>query len=264
MPRGTNKPSILFDSILKQSEIQLINESVEAGNFEHRGIKGDERASALISFLKSHLPNYLGIAKGEATDYKDNRSGQLDLIIYDKNKATPILTKYENILIPSEALYAVIEVKSIVTKDELLKCFNAAKKIRELRPFKGNFIASENNGKELSKKEFRCMYIVFGFQSNLSKDDWLEKEYNRICNICLENRLELNFIDRLIVLDRGILNLPYSVGKVKCETDNNLFLEFFLHLTNFLSTESKRRPILDWQMYASRSSKGWKKLNEPL
>ncbi len=262
MARGTKKPSILFDAILKHSEVNLLNESSSAAYFIHNGIKGDERAAALQNFLIDHLPDFLGVAKGEAADCFDNRTGQLDLIIYDKHKSSPITVKTENIIVPAEALYAVIEVKTTLTKDELAMCVNAVKKIRSLRPFKGKFVASENNGQELSKKQFRCMYIVFAFQSNLGEKDWLEKEYRRLEEVSYVNEAKLNLIDRIVVADKGIIAPPHGTGKVKQSQDDNIFLEFFLHLTNFLNTESKRRPPVDWQMYTSRMSPGWKKIKE--
>jgi hypothetical protein len=139
MKRFTKNPGIIFQIVLKQAEAQLALDSEKAGNFDRKGIRGDERSYALRQFLVDHLPNVFTVAKGEAIDFQDNRTGQIDFCIYDTATASPIQASRENALIPAEALYAVVEVKSILTQDELNNCAEAAKKVRSLKPFKPIF-----------------------------------------------------------------------------------------------------------------------------
>ena len=124
--RATKKPSKVFANVLKQAEQKLLIEAAAAENFDHRGLKGSERAVALADFLEKHLPGVFGVGRGEALDYRDNRTGELDIFVYDKATAAPIQASNESMLIPAEAIYAVIEVKSVLTQDELDKCMTAA------------------------------------------------------------------------------------------------------------------------------------------
>ena len=81
MPRGSSLPSEVFKAVLDSAARQLHIASSEASAFKHTGIRGDERAAALANFLRQHLPSNIGVSKGEAIDFRDRRTGQLDILI---------------------------------------------------------------------------------------------------------------------------------------------------------------------------------------
>ena len=89
MKRSTRNPSKVFQKVLADAEDKLSLTANSASNFRHRGIRGDERADALTQFLATHLPQTFATGKGEAIDYLDTRTGQLDLFIYDSATASP-------------------------------------------------------------------------------------------------------------------------------------------------------------------------------
>ena len=260
MPRGTRSSSRVFKSVLSRVEKELAISSEKARDFQHNGIRGDERAASLMRFLRSHLPITMDIAKGEAIDYQDNRSGQLDLIIYDKSASAPIASGEENVLVPAEALYAVIEVKSVLSKDELETCVTAAKRIRNLRPFKQHFIGPRRDGAAAEDGKCRCTYSIFAYSTNLGAADWLEKEYKRTIGALDAAGAARDVVERIVVLGRGLINPATATGKEITDDNESIFLEYYLHLMNFLSRESARRPAIDWQIYTSRGTGGWKKL----
>ncbi|WP_132157817.1 DUF6602 domain-containing protein [Kribbella antiqua] len=86
----------------------------------HNLSKGEALEDAVRAFLRKHLPDSIGIAKGQLIDSKGARSPQLDVILYDAAR-TPILfsSAPDGIqLVPSEGALAVVEVKtSIGTSD---------------------------------------------------------------------------------------------------------------------------------------------------
>jgi len=157
--RATRKPSALFQKVLDQAVKELELHSERAANFEHKGIRGNERAAALAAFLTEHLPSVLQTGKGEVRDFGDRVTGELDLLVYDRSTAAPIQTGAEGLIVPAESLYAVIEVKSVLTADELDTCYAAARKVRSLRPFKKEFIANPGPGRG-EQGRCRCPYIV--------------------------------------------------------------------------------------------------------
>jgi hypothetical protein len=197
-----------------------------------------------------------GVGSGEALDYRDNRTGELDVFIYDKSTAAPIQTSNESLLVPAEVLYAVIEVKSVLTQDELDKCMIAAKRVRGLRPFKGKFIASPVGG-EKHEEHHRCPYFVFSYRSNLGRDGWAQKEFDRTKLSATKAGCDMDNIDRVFVLDRGILHPQMGVAS-EGENSAGIFLDFYIHLMNFLTRERSRRPTIDWTAYTSRGR--WMKL----
>ena len=261
MPRGTRTPSDVFRSVMEKAKQRLLLESADAADFDHNGIRGDERAASLANLFRERLPDRFGIDKGEAIDYRDTRTGQLDFIIYDRARCAPIRIGKENLLLPCEALYCVIEVKTRVTQDDLDTSYKAAGKVRALRPFKKPFIAGRQNDSRLGRERDRCLYVIFGYTSNLKNDaEWAGKEYLRLGVAAKAAGVAPDCVDRVVILDRGIINPLRRAGKWEAGNADSVFLESYLHVVNFLGRESERRKPVDWQMYGPRSASGWRPL----
>ena len=204
MPRGTRIPSVVFQKVLKDARAQLEISSERSADFDHSGIRGDERAAALMQFFSDHLPETYAVSKGEAIDCLGNRTGQLDIIIYDRSMAAPISSGVENVLVPAESLLAVIEVKSVLTQDELRICYRAAKKVKKLRPHKGKFVSARMDGAPANDGAHRCLYVVFCYSSNLGQTNWLDKEFRRIISAANLVHAAPDAVDVLCVLGNGI------------------------------------------------------------
>ena len=259
MSRGAKNPSEVFASVLAKAREQLLLDAKDAKEFEQKGIRGDERAAVLAKFLREHLPTRFSVTKGEAIDYADTRSTQLDLMIYDAHSCAPIKRGEENQLIPAEALYAVIEVKTTLNRKELLTSYKAAKKLRTLRPFKGQFVPPRKEGAAADKNP-RLMYAIFAYFSDLGEKNWLEKEFARVIETAKEQDTSVDAIDRVFVLSRGFIIPDDAAGKEEQFEGTSIFLDFYLHVVNFLAREARRRPPIDWQMYGPQTSPGWKRL----
>jgi hypothetical protein len=260
MPRGVRYHSEVFRAVLDEAAEKLALSSKGATAFKHSGIRGDERAASLAEFLREHLPGDFDVAKGEAIDYKDARTGQLDLVVYDRSGSSPILIRNENILLPCESLYVVIEVKTTLTQDELNNAYLSAVKVRSLRPFKKQFVPARPDGAPADDHNYRCLYVVFAYDTNLGAEDWLNKEFVRIQSASGSTGAGLDVVDRVVVLNRGMINPGNFAGKAAVQDDVNIFLEFYLHVVNFINRERDRRPPVDWQVYSARSFPGWIKL----
>ena len=257
--RGTRKPSDVFRAVLADARNEVLLGGAKAGAFQHRGVRGDERAAALAKFLRERLPSRFAVGKGEVLDYRDYRTGQLDIIVYDNATCAPISVQSENVLVPCETLYVVVEVKSTLTSAELTKSYAAAGKVRELRPFKSHFIGPRRGGEAADDGAHRCLYLVVAYSSDLANNsEWLQKEFKRVAVSAASMKVAVDSIDRVVVLDRGMLNPGGAVGQ--SSDPETSFLDSYLHLVNFVSRESGRRPAVDWQMYGARTSKSWKKL----
>jgi|HubBroStandDraft_6_1064221.scaffolds.fasta_scaffold03484_6 hypothetical protein len=254
-------PSDVFRSVLDRARQRLMLESADAGDFQHNGIRGDERAGSLAKFFRGSLPDQFGVEKGEAVDCFDRRTGQLDFVIYDRSRCAPIRAGNENLLLPCEALYCVVEVKTQVTQRDLDSSYVAARKVRALRPFKQAFIAARRDGSDAKDDRDRCLYVVFGYASDLANtSQWTAKEYRRMSGSAKTAGTGVDSVDRLFVLDRGIINPQKPAGKWETGSASSVFLESYLHIVNFLGRESARRKPVDWQMYAARSATGWKSI----
>jgi len=262
MPRkAIRSSSDVFRSVLKKAEQRVLLESAGAADFEHRGIVGDERAASLGKFFQEQLSERFGVQKGEAIDYRDSRTGQLDFVIYDRWRSSPIHVGSENLLLPCEALYCVVEVKTRISQDELDKCYVSAGKVRALRPFGKPFIAARQDGVDAEDGRDRCLYFVFGYTSDLANNsEWPLKEYDRARKAADRAQVPIDCVDRVVVLDRGIIRPQKKAGRWQDEGAESVFLESYLHIMNFLGRESERRKPVDWRTYGPRRVPGWKPL----
>ncbi|RWQ13601.1 DUF6602 domain-containing protein [Mesorhizobium sp.] len=254
--RNSKVTSKVFQNVLKQAGDRLLLDASAAENLEHNGLRGNQRAAALREFLAKHLPAVFEVGNGEAIDFRDARSGELDLFIYDRATAAALQTSSASALVPAEALYAVIEVKTTLSQNELDTSAKAAERIRRLKPFKQAFVAAQTEGRVASGRA-RCPYFVFSYKTNLSAEGWAQKEFERIKAATAGASVALDAIDRVIVLDRGII-LPQARMAILKDDSHGLFLEFYLHLVNFLTRERRRRPTIDWTAYTGRRT--WTKL----
>lgn len=261
MPKEAKTPSDIFRSVMEKAKQRLLLESAEAADFRHKGIRGDERAASLAEFFRERLPRNLGVEKGEAIDYRDARTGQLDFMIYDQARCAPIWAGKENLLLPCEALYCVVEVKTIITQDELDTSYTAAGKVRALAPFKRPFIAARQDGSSAKDDRDRCLYVIFGYSSNLGNNaEWAGKEYLRLEAAAKSAGVPRDCVDRVVVLDRGMINPQKKAGKWESGDADSVFLESYLHIVNFLGREAQRSRPVDWQLYGARGAMGWKTL----
>ena len=256
MVRGENEVNPTFKALLNEAQSDLWNAWERAKNFQHSGIRGDEREAAVRQFLRERLPGAYGAVKGEAIDSKNTHSTQLDVVIYDQIRNSPLLAKTDQVLLPIEALLSVVEVKSVLTLDELKTCLEAAKQLRSLKPYKTSFIDSRLNGASAQDNSPRCFYCVFAYDTNIALANWAQKEWERVKKAAQDTECSPTFIDRILVLSRGLIIPEGMTCKVMATNQEIAFREWFLHLVNFLSRENPRRRPVDLQEYSS-SSGGW-------
>lgn len=260
--RGARKPIDAFHNSIKLSAQEIITNGEQAALFLHRGIRGDERAAALADFLRATMPAKFGVAKGEAIDYQGNQTSQLDLIVYDRHDSAVLFRgKDGNLLIPAESVYAVIECKTTLNKDELESSFKAAARLKALRPYQ-KFFRSDKSitklGGEPTNPLPRCHYSIFAFDTNAtSSSEWLKTELSRAQTAASASAAHISDVDNIIVLERGIFIPGEGRGKVYANDATNAFIDWYLSLMNFLQREYKRRSPADLQIYSYQYQRGW-------
>jgi hypothetical protein len=149
-----------------------------------------------------------------------------------------------------------IEIKSKLTAEEIKKSLKAAKKLKELKPFKQSLSKPRESG---DPHDGRCRYFhcLFAYDSNL-KSKSINEEYNRFFTVCKEGNFSLDLIDRLYIIPKGLL-LPRNKQGIE-ETDKGIaFMNFFTHILNFIQTEDKRRKPTPYHVYVGKGKKLWKR-----
>jgi len=113
-------------------------------------------------------------------------------------------------------------------------------------------------GKE-APAPLRCFRTIFAYDTNLTEGDWVMKEWGRVENVADELQCDPGLIDRILVLNQGMLNPPARQGADDTEFIS-VFHQWFIGLANFLARENSRRPAVDWQTYHRKRVPGWKVL----
>ncbi len=227
----------------------------EATQFKHKTLRGGEREQGVRQFLNDQLPSRLKVITGEAIDRFGNTSSQLDVMVYDSALNSPFAGESSGLL-PAEALLAIVEVKTKLTRSEWKKISSSIEKFRALRPYKKTFGLSKAGRQGIASELPRCFYSVVAFSSDLSANDtWAEREQQRARDYfgtddCLG-------LDRILILDRGIINPTENVFRSSTSQGENL-MGWFVGQVNFLHREMPRREPMDWQTYAGSAFGGWK------
>jgi len=256
--RRPKEPTKAFAGSFDSALLEIAAGFLKSERFKHAQTKGNEREVVLRELFTEHLPTRYSVATGEVVDIYDKHSPQLDVLIYDSTRNFAFYTGDSEIL-PAEALLVSVEVKSKLTKQEIKKSLIAAKKLRQLKPFKRKLSTVRKDGKEADD---RCRYFhtLFAYDSDLAKDEWMKSEHARFNEVAREEGIDAEIIDRLYVPNRGMINLPFSSGLEEPDESGKALIHFYMHILNFLQRENGRREDTPYLTYAGRLTKGWKKL----
>ena len=205
---------------------------------EHKVNIGSAREELISSFLKNSLPQFVEYHTGEIFDSIDNRSGQIDLILHPIT--SPKLNLYGTInMFPAETVLAVIEVKSKLDKDTLIKTLDHCKKVKDLN------IVGRN------KEEFPIIdpnsvpYIIFTFTSltpetilNHIKDWKLRQEniyFDKLPDliVALNNKEKNGFY--LLKTKQWMMAAVDLDGLYKIQSQENPLLSIFEFLEEIIS-----------------------------
>ncbi|MBI4330799.1 MAG: hypothetical protein HY673_05930 [Chloroflexi bacterium] len=148
-------------------ESELLIQAQQAGILgQARCAVGSAREKFVDVFLQRHLPQTASIGTGVILDFDDNRSNQVDTIIYSAAMPKIIVANQGAFL--RESVFATIETKSYLNKAEL------ERSLISIKSFKGLKIASRQytpiiataNGKGYTWEQFyegRAASYIFGY-----------------------------------------------------------------------------------------------------
>lgn len=232
-------------------------------SFQHMGDRGDARESAVRSFLTDQLPARFVVSAGEVLDAAGNVSGQTDVVIYDGLNTRPLFTTNGIALLPAEALLATVEVKSKLDKSETDKAVGGMVKLRRLRPWDAPWSSARRKGRAADDMLPRLFTTVLGFTTDLVESTWPTNEMSRLRASCAASRLPTAHIDRLVVLDRGVL-LPSAGTAYIPDSGGGILGLWFFQLVSFLSREVARREPFPWDRYKFSERDSWQYVAEKL
>jgi hypothetical protein len=101
-------------------------------NIAHPGTKGDASELRWLDVFRSYLPMRYQTEKAFVVDSKGNMSEQIDIIIFDRQYSPFLFNQDGALYVPAESVYAVIEVKQDLSKNNLEYAGAKAASVRSL------------------------------------------------------------------------------------------------------------------------------------
>jgi hypothetical protein len=191
--------------IFRRISAKLLEDFQISGQINHQGVKGTFRESALRQFLENgRLPERYSIGSGEIIGPVQNVSKQCDLIVYDKLEGISLIFSDTVRVYPIEVVYGVVEVKSSLSKQELIK---ALENIRSVKALASEQTVSKSlvAGWNLAYRSSGPFGIVFSYQLGSNSIASLEEN---LCEWEKENHSRY-WPNAIVVLDEGII---YHIG----------------------------------------------------
>ena len=125
--------------IFKKLSQKLLADFEISSQVFHPGVKGDFREDSLVKFLEDgKLPQKYGIGSGLIVSPSEQESNQSDLIIYDRHKCPAWMFSERVQVFPIEGIYGIIEVKSRLSKANLLDGLAKIERLRSMVPKRTN------------------------------------------------------------------------------------------------------------------------------
>jgi len=110
-----------------QTQLRRINAFVK-----HPTSIGTSHEGILRRFLQKYIPKRLAVSEGFIVDPKNNPSNQCDIIIWSHLDYAPYYKEGDFVIIPVEAAKAVIEVKTTLSKDEIVSAFKNLSSVHQI------------------------------------------------------------------------------------------------------------------------------------
>lgn len=234
------------------AEFQEVTEPLE-----HNGVKGSLREEILTNCLKELLPQKYSVGSGIIVDADQTQSRQQDFFIYDAFDSPVFLKRSSYQVVPIESVYATVEIKSSLNKNELEKCVRNIQSVKKLK------LTPAKTLQWTPPRENQVIGMVFAYTSDISLETVIKNlnKFNREMKIPYEEQINM-----ICVLDKGIIvpleknglnnirlmpNNNTMLCKTRGSVEENLSL-FYLILQDHLNLLIKAVP--DLMEYAKKSN----------
>ena len=196
---------------VKSEGSKLIDHSLE------EGLSNEE---ILRETLRRILPKRYGIGKGKVTNANGAMSRQCDVIIYDAlNCPNLFIDDHKNQVLPFEGVYAVIEVKTQLTKSKIRESFDQANSVKSL----SNEIIDVSTNDLIQIIPPLAYVIAYEDERSLETiyDNYvtLNKGYNRTFSSLSYSKKSTGYaehtgqhflVEGIVIVDKGIIHYMYN------------------------------------------------------
>jgi hypothetical protein len=133
MPRSADSGRVDLQQVFMHLQSRMLAHLEVGSALEHAATCGAASEAHWLNLFNSHLPERYRASSAFIVDSDGRRSRQIDIAIYDRFYS-PLIFPYESgFLIPAESVYAVIEVKQVLTRQYLRDAGVKIASVRRLR-----------------------------------------------------------------------------------------------------------------------------------
>jgi len=272
-----NKPDKIFLDLYFKSVYDKLEADALLFNRElpHEGLKGSENEQALADILKSFLPPRYGVESNVLIiDRNGSVSRQCDIVVYNAEK----FPRYFRKVYPIEIVYAIVEVKTSLTKQQVDIALEneAALRALEFYPMLTNYWQTKTKTDSIS--HVPPVHCIFGYRSETKNFgtfiSWFDKlpscskQKDSLQQGASFNHFIASSLDKGIVYCRGDSHVPrwLAIAEEKdnernfpviadgqnLEVDPAKTLLFFLETLWTMVEQSPRHPGFDIRSYMNR------------
>jgi hypothetical protein len=159
-------------------------------SLNHKLTKGELKELFVSAILRRFLPIQFDIGTGIIVNHRGDQSRQTDVVIYDNRVMPPFIKEQAIGVYPAESVIAVLEVKSLLRKKELLSAETSAVQLYDTVYNPAGFYRG------YSPEPYKPLCGIIGFQGNGCKElsdqeagaAWLSEHISHLFLICVADR----------------------------------------------------------------------------
>ncbi|MEX2193859.1 MAG: DUF6602 domain-containing protein [Thermoleophilaceae bacterium] len=108
--------------------------------FENNEAKGDASEFQWVEVVEKFLPHRYKASAAFVLDADGKRSDFIDVVIHDRHYCPLLFEEGDQMFIPAESVYAVLEVKQELSRDTVIYAAEKAESVRRLRRTSTNIV----------------------------------------------------------------------------------------------------------------------------
>jgi hypothetical protein len=199
---------------LRIDAAHVLAHATNEGELQHQGLKGRFRELLIDHLLTPWLPPYTFCGTGMiiAAENRIRQSTQDDIIIYDRSLVPPILASSNHApegVFLFNSVIARIEVKSRLTRADIVNFVNASKDIAKLKHSVQSGFSGSLEG---------VLNLLFAYQSDAEGKDDVDYQLKRVVEVMREQECDpLSGVVSVVCIPRfGLWKIGLTEQNDKC------------------------------------------------
>ena len=195
----------------------------------HPTTLGDTSEVNWIEMFQNYIPTRYTVDKGHVLDSQGNISDQIDVVIYDRHYSPFFFNEGGAKYFPAESVYAVLEVKQELDKENINYAGKKAASVRQLHRTSANIIHLGDT--QRPRELFEILAGVLTLKSSWTPSFGTPFETS-IMELSSEQRLNFG-----CALESGSFRIDYNAASphtFEVSTPENSLIFFFLNLLSRL------------------------------